>query len=76
MVGSCATVLGQWARVVKTLLVQSFFKRNSGQILTHDQMQQSFGGLPVRLNPYEMDYGPVCEDCVLWNSRLRKLVVQ
>ena len=76
MVGSCATVLGHWTRVVKALLVQSFFKRTSGQTLTQDQMEQSFGSLPVRLKAYEMDHGAVYEDCVLRNSRLRKLAVQ
>lgn len=74
MVGSCATVLGQVVRVVKTLLIQSSLKRGSGQSLPRDQMEQSFASLPIRLKPHKMDYGPVCEDnCVAWNSRVRKL---
>lgn len=68
MVGSCATVLGQVVRVVKTLLIQSSLKRGSGQSFTRDQMEQSFASLPIRLKPHKMDYGPVCEDnCVAWN---------
>lgn len=48
--GPHAAVLGLMVRMVKGLLLQSPFKRRgSGQSLTHDQMEQSFGIPPIRL---------------------------